>query len=131
MPVDREAGEALVEWVAARLVAAQVTVDPYSLYNAYRLLLIREDPSALERRDRQDYVRPDPELRGSLLVLDSYEFPFVTRDSAGLERLTERVQPAAAELQLSTDQLEAIAAAASDELLGAERAARELDPARG
>jgi hypothetical protein len=113
--------------VAARLVAAEVAVDPYSLYNAYRLLLIHEDPAALERADRQEHVRTDPKLRGSLLVLDSYDFPYVTRDTAGLERLAERVRPAAAELRLSPDQLNAIAVAAGDELLGAERAAREVD----
>lgn len=72
-------------------------------------------------------MRPDPELQDSLPVMDSYDFPYVTRDPDWLERLADRVRSAAAELQVNQERREAIAAAAGDELLGAERAAPELE----
>ena len=106
------------DWIAAHLVAVGVPLNPFSLYNAYRLLLIHDDTAVVADRDRQRYVRPDPELRDSLPVMDSYDFPHVTRDPDWLERLADRVRSAAAELQVNQERREAI---------GAERAAPELE----
>jgi hypothetical protein len=117
----------LVEWTAAHLVAAGVPLDRSALYNVYRFVLLPEDPWVLEREAGQEHVRPDPKLRGSLLALDGYAFPYVDHFGDALERLAERVRPAAAELRLSPERREAIAIAAGDGLLGAESAGRELE----
>jgi hypothetical protein len=117
----------LIEWSAAHLVAAGVPLTKSAIYNVYRLALIHEDTLVLERDASQEYVRPDLKLRSSLLVLDGYDFPHVEHYGDALERLAERVGSAAAELRLSPERREAIAVAADDSLLGAERAARELD----
>ena len=74
------------------LVAVGVPLNASSLYNAYRLLLIHDDTAVVGDSDRQKYVRPDPELRDSLPVMDSYDFPYVTRDPDWLERLADRVR---------------------------------------
>lgn len=41
-----------------------------SLYNAYRFLLIRESAEQLAEADDNEHVRPDPELRNSMRVLE-------------------------------------------------------------
>jgi hypothetical protein len=117
----------LVEWAAARLLAAGVHPEEYPVYNAYRFALVGEDPG-LSEAERRSYVEPDPQLRSSLLVLERHDFPSVFQSA---EQLVAKVDGAAAALNIDPQRRAEIATAATDQLVGAERAARELEIYQG